>query len=79
MSHLLGFLLVGLTAGWLAGKVTRGRGYGLWGNMALGSIGAVLGGFLFGVFGIHIGGVVGALAAAFVGALLLLFIVRKVR
>ena len=69
MSHLIWFLLVGLIAGWLAGKVTRGHGYGLWGNLTLGCLGALLGGFLFGLLGIHVGGLIGAVMAAFVGAI----------
>jgi uncharacterized membrane protein YeaQ/YmgE (transglycosylase-associated protein family) len=70
------FLLIGLIAGWLAGKVTRGRGYGLWGNLALGCLGAILGGFLFGLLGIHAGGMLGAVLMAFAGSLLVLFLAR---
>lgn len=76
MWNLIWFLLIGLTAGWLAGKATRGRGYGLFGNVTLGTIGAVLGGFLFGLLGIPIGGPIGALLMSFAGALVVLFLVR---
>jgi uncharacterized membrane protein YeaQ/YmgE (transglycosylase-associated protein family) len=79
MWHLIWFLLIGLTAGWLAGKVTRGRGYGLFGNMALGTIGALLGGFLFGLLGIPLGGVFGALLMSFAGAMIVLFLVRLMK
>ncbi len=77
MPHLFWFVLVGLVAGWLAGKVTRGRGYGFWGNLVLGCLGAMLGGFLFGLLGIHIGGLIGAVIAAFVGAMIVLFVTRR--
>jgi len=76
MGHMFWFLLIGLIAGWLAGKVTRGRGYGPWGNLALGCLGAILGGFLFGLLGIHAGGMLGAVLMAFAGSLLVLFLAR---
>ena len=46
--HLLWFLLIGLAAGWLAGQILKGGGFGLWGDLIVGVIGALLGGFLFG-------------------------------
>ncbi len=71
------FLLIGLAAGWLAGIVMKGKGFGLIGNLIVGVIGAFLGGFLFGVIGIFPGGLIGSLVTAFIGAVLLLFIVRQ--
>ena len=47
MSGLVGFLLIGLVAGWLAGQLMKGKGFGLLGNILVGIIGAFLGGFLF--------------------------------
>lgn len=79
MLHSVWFPIVGLIAGWLAGKVTRGRGYGLWGNLVLGCLGAFLGRFLFGILGIRVGGLVGAVLAAFAGAMILLFVTRRLR
>lgn len=72
MRHsILGWILIGLIAGWLAGKLTRGGGFGLLANLFLGLVGAVLGGWLFSLAGIWTGGFIGSLAAATVGAVLL--------
>ena len=73
---LLGWLLIGLLAGWLAGKLSHGRGYGCLTNMALGLIGAVLGGWIFWKLGIFGGGFLYSLAAATLGAVLLVAIAR---
>ncbi|MGH7539160.1 MAG: GlsB/YeaQ/YmgE family stress response membrane protein [Gemmatimonadales bacterium] len=78
-NQLVWFLLIGLAAGWLAGKVMGGKGYGLVGDLIIGVIGAVLGGWLFSVLDIAVGGLVGALITAFVGALLLIYVLRLVR
>src|SRR5258705_9791031 len=61
---LIGWLLVGLIAGWLAGKVSRGRGFGCIANVLLGLVGAVLGGWIFSQLGILRGGFIYSLAAA---------------
>jgi uncharacterized membrane protein YeaQ/YmgE (transglycosylase-associated protein family) len=84
MSHmgtqsLVMFLLVGLVAGWLAGKIMKGSGYGLVGDLVVGVVGAFVGVWLFGLLGISAGGILGLLVASVVGALLLLFVVRLVR
>jgi uncharacterized membrane protein YeaQ/YmgE (transglycosylase-associated protein family) len=84
MSHmgtqsLVMFLLVGLVAGWLAGKIMKGSGYGLVGDLVVGVVGSFLGAWLFGLLGISAGGILGLLVASVVGALLLLFVLRLVR
>ena len=80
MMSLIWFLLVGLIAGWLAGKVMRGGGYGVVGDMIVGVIGALLGGWLFGKLGISIGGgLIGAIITAFVGAVVFIFLLRLLR
>ena len=76
---LIWFLLVGLIAGWLAGKVMRGGGFGIVGDMIVGVIGALLGGWIFGLLGISAGGLIGQIIVAFVGALVLLFLLRMIR
>jgi uncharacterized membrane protein YeaQ/YmgE (transglycosylase-associated protein family) len=74
------FLLVGIVAGWLAGKVMRGAGYGIIGDLVVGVLGALLGGWLFGKLGIAIGGgLLGAIITAFVGALILVWVLRLMK
>jgi len=79
LESLIWFLLIGLIAGWLAGKVMRGGGFGIVGDMIVGVIGALIGGWLFGVLGIGVGGLIGAIITAFVGAVILLAILRAIR
>jgi len=69
VSALLGFLIIGLIAGWLAGQVMKGGGYGIVGDMIIGVIGAFLGGWLFSLMGI----------TAFVGAIILIFLLRMIK
>ena len=69
------FLVIGALAGWIAGTIMKGRGFGLLGNVVVGIVGAILGGVLFGVFGIATGGLIGSLTTAVVGAVVLLFVV----
>ncbi len=77
MTHsLIGWILIGLIAGWLAGKVTRGAGFGCLADVVLGLIGALLGGWLFLRLGFFGGGFLFSLAAATVGAILLVAIAR---
>jgi len=77
---ILIWILVGAVAGWLAGIVVRGFGFGLIGNIIVGIIGAFLGGWLFGVMGIAIGaGIINTIFTAFIGAVVLLLIVRVIK
>jgi uncharacterized membrane protein YeaQ/YmgE (transglycosylase-associated protein family) len=73
---LIGWLLIGLIAGWLAGKVSRGRGFGCIANVILGLVGAVLGGWIFTRLGVFGGGFIYSLAAATLGAVVLVAIAR---
>jgi uncharacterized membrane protein YeaQ/YmgE (transglycosylase-associated protein family) len=74
------WLLIGAIAGWLAGQIMGGGGFGLVGDIIVGIIGALIAGELFPRLGFALGGgVVGAIIAAAIGACLLLFIVRLVR
>jgi uncharacterized membrane protein YeaQ/YmgE (transglycosylase-associated protein family) len=75
--NLLYFLLLGLIAGWLAGKIMKGGGYGVIGDIVVGVIGSIIGGHLFGfLIG---GGLIGALLTATLGAVLLIFVIRLVK
>ena len=74
---LLIILLVGLVAGWLAGQIVQGTGFGLIADIAIGIVGAFIGSWLLPRLGIHLGsGIVPAIISATVGALLLLVILR---
>ena len=72
----LWFLIIGIVAGWLAGRITRGEGFGLIGDMVVGVIGAFFGGFLFGLLGLSAHGAIGSLIMAVVGAVVFIFLVR---
>lgn len=77
---LLIWLVVGAIAGWLAGVIVKGYGFGLVGNIIVGIIGAFFGGWLFGQLGIGVGGgIIGSIIAATAGAVVLLFLLRLVR
>jgi len=76
---LIWFLLVGLVAGWLAGKIMKGSGYGLIGDIVLGVIGAVVGGFLFRLVGIAAYGTLGAIIVATIGAIALVALARALK
>lgn len=74
------FLIVGLIAGWLAGVVIKGGGFGLIGDLVIGVIGAFLGGFLFSLVGISAtGGMIGSIIVATIGAVVLLVLIRIVK
>jgi uncharacterized membrane protein YeaQ/YmgE (transglycosylase-associated protein family) len=73
---LIGWILIGLIAGWLAGKIARGVGYGCITDIVLGLVGSILGGWLFMKLGIFGGGFLYSLAAATLGAVILVAIVH---
>src|ERR1700733_10748290 len=72
----LGWIIVGLLAGWIAGHLTRGRGFGCVADIVLGLIGAVIGGWIFTRLGITTFGFWGSLAAATLGAVILVAFAR---
>lgn len=76
---LIIFLAIGAIAGWLAGTIMKGGGFGLIGNMVVGIVGAVVGGVVFGFLGISTGGLIGSIITATVGAVVLLAIVRIIK
>jgi uncharacterized membrane protein YeaQ/YmgE (transglycosylase-associated protein family) len=75
-SSLLGWIIIGLLAGWIAGEVSRGAGFGCLGNLAIGMVGSILGGWIFSKLGIWGGGFIYSLAAATVGAVVLVLTAR---
>lgn len=77
---LLVILVVGIIAGWLAGHLVRGTGYGLVADLCLGVIGAFIGDWLLPRIGIHLGyGIIAAIISATIGAVVVLIILRLVR
>ena len=76
---LIMFLVIGAVAGWLAGKLMKGGGFGLVVNIVVGVIGAFIGGSLFSALGISAGGFIGSLVTATVGALVLLWVVGLIK
>lgn len=80
METLIIWLLVGAIAGWLAGIVVKGFGFGLLGNIVVGIVGSFIGGWVFGRLGIMTGqGILGAIVGATVGAIILLLLLRLIR
>ena len=77
--NIVWFLLIGLAAGWLAGQIMKGGGYGLVGDLIVGVIGAILGGFLFGLLGINTNSLIGSLITATVGAIVLIAGLRALK
>lgn len=78
--NIILFLIIGALAGFLAGKILRGGGFGLWGNLVVGIVGAFVGGFLFDVIGVDTGGgIIASLFTAVVGAVVLLWLITFVK
>lgn len=71
--------MIGAVAGWLAGMVMKGGGFGFWINIIVGVVGGVIGGWVFGLLGFEWGGTIGSLITAFVGAIILLYIANLVK
>jgi len=73
---LIVFLCIGALAGWIAGRLMKGSGFGLLGNMVVGIIGAVVGSWAFTELGVHVAkGLLGTLVTSVAGASILLFVV----
>ena len=75
---LLWTLLIGIAAGWLAGQVMKGGGYGLVGDLVLGILGSFAGSWIFGMLGIASFGLIGQLVVSTIGAIALVAIVRAI-
>ena len=77
---ILVILFVGLVAGWLAGKIVRGTGFGIIGDIVVGILGAFIASWLFPKLGVHLGtGLVSEIIYSAIGAVVLLLIVRLIR
>jgi uncharacterized membrane protein YeaQ/YmgE (transglycosylase-associated protein family) len=79
LSGFIWAVIVGLIAGWLAGKVMKGGGYGTLMDIVLGIAGGVVGGFVFGLLGLSASGLTGSIIVSFVGAVILIWLVRQLK
>jgi uncharacterized membrane protein YeaQ/YmgE (transglycosylase-associated protein family) len=78
--EFLWFILIGLIAGWLAGVLVRGGGFGVIGDIVVGILGALIGGSLFRILGFYSsGGLLGSIIVATVGAIVLIYIIRLIK
>ena len=74
---MLWFLFIGLIAGWLAGKFTKGEGFGFWGNLIIGVVGSYVGSWVFNLLDLNAYGTVGEIVVATIGAIIFLWIWNK--
>ena len=81
MEHgIIAWLIIGAIAGWLAGKIVEGSGFGLIVNIIVGIVGALIGGWLAELLAISIGGgLIGSIILAVIGAVILLFVLRLIK
>jgi uncharacterized membrane protein YeaQ/YmgE (transglycosylase-associated protein family) len=79
VQQLIIFLVIGAVAGWLAGLLIKGRGFGLIANIVIGWIGSLIGGFTFSLLGFASAGLLGTIITATVGACLLLAIIGALK
>ena len=78
IGYVLWFLFIGGVIGWLAGLITRGRGFGIIGDIVVGIVGAMLGGWMARVIGIYPGSSIGVFLVALAGAVVLVGVTRLV-
>jgi len=79
ITSLIWWAIVGLIAGWAAGKLMKGGGYGTLMDIVLGIAGAIIGGWLVGLIGIHAGGFLSTIVVAIIGAVFLIWITRMLK
>jgi uncharacterized membrane protein YeaQ/YmgE (transglycosylase-associated protein family) len=79
MSYLIWEIIIGVLAGFLAGKIVKGSGMGILMDLIVGIVGSILGGWVFGLLGLAAYGLIGQLVMATVGAIILLLIVRAIK
>lgn len=79
LTNFIWWIIVGLIAGWAAGKIMKGGGYGAATDIILGVVGAVVGGWLLGALGIQAGGFIGTIVVAIIGAMFLIWLTRLLK
>lgn len=75
---MLSFLIIGIVAGWLAGRFMQGQGFGLIGDLVVGVVGSFIGGFLLSFVGVKTEGTFGRIITATIGAVVLLYVIRLI-
>ena len=75
----IAYIIIGILAGWIAGLIVKGKGFGILGDMLVGIVGSLIGGYVFQIFGVNTYGFWATLITSIVGALILLGIVYLVR
>ncbi len=76
MMGTIWFLIIGAVAGWAAGKIMRGHGFGIWVDIIVGVVGAFIGGFALSLLGLNSYGIIGQLITSIIGSVILLWVVR---
>ena len=80
INSIIVWLIVGAIAGWLAGLIVKGGGFGLLGNIVIGIIGAVVAGWLLPTLGVHLGtGIIGAIIDSVIGGVVVLVIISLIK
>jgi uncharacterized membrane protein YeaQ/YmgE (transglycosylase-associated protein family) len=79
ITALIWWVIIGLIAGWLAGKIMKGSGYGTLGDILLGMVGAIVGGWIMRLLGFLGGGLIYSIVVATLGAVLLIWLSRKLK
>ena len=80
MGHgIIWWIIVGLIAGWAAGKIMKGGGYGVVADIVLGILGAILGGWVVGVLGLGGGGMIWSILVSILGAVILIWLTRLIK
>ncbi len=77
--ELVWVILLGILAGWLAGQITKGKGFGIVGDLVVGILGSILGSFVFALLGLGAYGLIGRLVISVVGAVVLLWLLRMIK
>jgi len=79
IANLIWWAVVGLIAGWAAGRIMKGGGYGVVMDIVLGIIGAIVGGWVMSAVGVHAGGFIGTIIVAIIGAVILIWVTRMLK
>lgn len=79
MHGIIWWIVIGLIAGWAAGKIMKGRGYGVIADILLGIVGAIVGGWVVGLAGIRGGGLIWSILVAILGAVILIWLARLIK